>query len=401
MSYRYVVLGAGMQGTAVAYDMAKFGHAEQVILADLDLQIAKRAAERVNRLTQSKLAEAAKVDVKDHHALVRLLKDAHCVLSAVPYYFNVLIAKAAIEAKAHMCDLGGSTDVVFEQLKLDRRARKAGITIVPDCGLMPGMGNTLAVYGMNKLKRLGVHCKEVQIRCGGLPQKPKPPLFYKLVFNIEGLTKEYTGKANVLRDGKITQIDVLTELEEIEFPEPVGHCEAFITSGGTSTCPWTFEGKLEKYEYKTVRYPGHYEKIKAMADLGLLSTEPIKIGNAEVVPREVFHKVVAPRIAFPKDRDLVVLRVSCIGEAVAPRAKDEKRFEALLDVMDFYDEETGFSAMERTTGFAASIVAIMLARGKIKKGAIPLEKAIPADEFVAELSKHGIRLTETVKRPLL
>ncbi len=256
MGYRYVVLGAGMQGTASAYDMARFGEAEQIILADIDLRVAQRAATRVNRLTQRKLAKAAKVDVKDHNALVKLLKGANAVLSAVPYYFNVGIAKAAIEAKVNMCDLGGSTDIVFEQLKLDRRARKAGITIVPDCGLMPGMGNTLAVYGMNKLKRLGARCKEVQIRCGGLPQKPKPPLFYKLVFNIEGLTKEYTGKAYVLRGGKITRIEALTELEEIEFPEPVGCCEAFITSGGTSTCPWTFKGQLDRYEYKTVRYSG-------------------------------------------------------------------------------------------------------------------------------------------------
>jgi len=400
MKYRYVVLGAGRQGTAVAYDMAKFGEAQQIILADIDLRVAQRASHRVNRLTRKKLAEASKVDVKDHYALVRLLEGANCVLSAVPYYFNVGIAKAAIEAPTNMCDLGGSTDIVFEQLKLDRRAKKAGITIVSDCGLMPGMGNTLAVYGMSKLKRLGAQCKEVQIRCGGLPQKPKPPLFYKLVFSIEGLTKEYTGQAYVLRDGKITQIDALTELEEIEFPEPLGRCEAFITSGGTSTCPWTFEGQLDRYEYKTIRYPGHYERIKAMADLGLLSAEPIRLGDVEVVPREIFHKVVAPRIAFPNDKDLVVLRVSCIGEAVAPRAKDKKRFEVLLDVMDFYDESTGFSAMERTTGFAASIVAIMLAQGKIKKGAIPLERAIPADEFVKELAKRGIPLFETVKKPI-
>lgn len=401
MSYRYIVLGAGMQGTAVAYDMAKFGEAQQIILADIDLRVAQRAAHRVNRLTRKKLTKAAKVDVKDHQALVRLLKGSDVVLSAVPYYFNVGIAKAAIEARTNMCDLGGSTDIVFEQLKLDRQARRAGITIVPDCGLMPGMGNTLAVYGMSKLKRLGTRCKEVHIRCGGLPQKPKPPLFYKLVFNIEGLTKEYTGKAYVLRKGKITQIDALTELEEIELPEPLGRCEAFITSGGTSTCPWTFKGQLDRYEYKTVRYPGHYERIKAIADLGLLSTEPIRLGDVKVVPREIFHKVVAPRMAFPDDKDLVVLRVSCIGEAVAGRAEDKKRFEALLDVMDFYDEKTGFSAMERTTGFAASIVAIMLAQGKIEKGAVPLEKAIPAEEFVKELAHRGISLTETIKKPIM
>jgi lysine 6-dehydrogenase len=387
MAYKYAVLGSGMQGTACAYDMAKFGDASEVVLADVDLEKAQKASDRVNKLIGKNIATSAKLDVNNENALVDLLSGVDSFLSAVPYQFNVKVAKAAIKAKSSMCDLGGNTDVVRAEIALNEEAKNSGITIVPDCGLMPGMGNTLAVYGMSKLD----NCDEVQIRCGGLAQDPKGPLGYKLVFSIGGLTNEYFGKAFILRNGKVTEVDTFDELEEINFPHPVGKCEAFTTTGGTSTCPWTFEGKINTYEYKTVRYKGHYEKFKTMLDLGLLDTTPVKIGETEVSPRDVFHKVVAPKIDFPEDKDLVVLRTTCKGK------KDGKNIELTYDIMDFHDDVTGFTAMERTTAYPASIVAIMMAKGQTEKGSISLESAIPGDKFVEELKKRDIKLTETVR----
>ncbi len=389
MGYRYLVLGAGMQGTAAAYDLARFGEAEEVLLADVVLDRAKAAAERVNRLLGNEIARAAQVDVQDREMLVKTLERVDVALSAVPYRFNLAITEAAIAARTGLCDLGGNTSIVLKQLKLDPEAKKAGITVIPDCGLAPGMATTLAVYAMSRMERP----QEVRIWCGGLPQRPKPPLGYKLVFSIEGLTNEYFGKAYVLRDGKVQEVETFTELEEVEFPPPVGRCEAFITAGGTSTCPWTFAGKLQRYEYKTVRYPGHYEKVKVLLDLGLLDPEPVKVGEAWVSPRELFHRVVPPRIAFPDDPDLVVLRVSCRGE------EGGLPMEVQLDLMDFYDEATGFSAMERTTAFSAAIVAAMIAKG-LERGVVPLERAIPPGPFIAELKRRGFQLTETVTRPL-
>ncbi|MGQ9477871.1 MAG: saccharopine dehydrogenase family protein [Candidatus Bipolaricaulia bacterium] len=390
MGYRYLILGTGMQGTAAAYDFARFGEAETVVLADLDLERAEAAARRINRLTRGELARPARVDVTDERSLAQALRGVDAVLSAVPYRFNLEITKAAIAASVGMCDLGGNTELVLEQLKLDPQAKEAGVTIVPDCGLAPGMANTLAVYAMSRMERP----REVRIWCGGLPQNPKPPLGYKLVFSIEGLTNEYFGKAYILRDGRVTEGETFTELEEIEFPPPVGRCEAFITAGGSSTCPWTFAGKLKTYEYKTVRYPGHYEKVKTLLELGLLDPEPIEVEGARVSPRELFHKVVPPRLAFPEERDLVVLRVACRGEDQgAP-------IEIQLDLMEFHDEATGFSAMERTTAFPAAIVAEMVAKGELEHGVVPLERAVPPGPFVAELARRGFRLTETIRRPL-
>lgn len=382
MSYEYIVLGAGIQGTAIAYDMAKFGEASRVRLLDLNIEQAKKSSEKINQLLNTHTVEPGEINVKDEQSLKSAFKDADVCLSAVPYHLNPFIAKCAVETQTHFCDLGGNTDIVFKELELHEQALEAGVSVIPDCGLMPGMGNTLAAHGIQSLDE----CHDVQIRCGGLPQNPHPPLDYMLVFSIEGLTNEYFGEAVVLRDGKITKINTFEEHEILDLPEPLGKCEAFTTSGGTSTCPWTYEGKVKNFEYKTIRYPGHYEKFKLLLDLGLLDLAPVKVGEQEVVPRDVFHRVVTDKLTFPEEKDMVILRTTCTG------VKDGKHLSLEYTVMDYFDDETGFNAMSRTTGFPASIVAIMMAKGLSEKGAVPLEKSIPAGAFIEELKKRGVSI---------
>jgi lysine 6-dehydrogenase len=383
----FAVLGAGKQGTAAAYDALRFGNVEEVWMADANEAAACHAAERLRRLAPERASHifSAAVDAADSEALVEFLRPIHTLLSAVPYYMHPQVAVAAVASRTNMCDLGGNTGVALKVLALDEQSRQEGIVLIPDCGLAPGLVNTLAVYGMEGMDV----CREVQLRCGGLPQTPRPPLDYKLVFAISGLTVEYFGKAHVVRDGKVVEIDTFSELEEIEFPGPVGRCEAFVTSGGSSTAPLTFEGKIEKYEYKTVRYPGHYAKFKVIKDLGLLELDPIKVRGMEVVPREVFHQAAAPRIDFPEDRDLVVVRAWCRG------LKEGKEIVRQFDILDFHDEATGFSAMERTTGFSAAIVCQRIMDGHIAPGAHPLEQAVPGGAFVDALVQRGIPFTET------
>jgi lysine 6-dehydrogenase len=386
MSFTYAVLGAGRQGAAAAYDMIRFGDARAVVLADREGDLAAAAAERVNRLTGSTLASAARVDVTDYRELVVFLDPIDALLSAVPYAHNLEIARACVASRTHMCDLGGNTDVVWSQLALDAEARAEGISIVPDCGLQPGMGNTLAVYAMGEMS----DPEEVRIWVGGLAQEPRPPFDFLLTFNVEGLTNEYDEISIVLQDGARVALPAFEGLEEIEFPPPVGRCEAFLTTGGTSTCPWTFEGRLQTYVEKTVRYPGHMATFRAFRDLGLFGRQPVRAGAAAVAPRDLYHALLQSRIDYPEDRDLVVLRVRCDGEDLG-RAKS-----VTLDLMDFHDPATGFRAMERTTGWPAAIVAQMQARAQVEPGASPLERAVPPKPFLAELRKRGFELTETV-----
>ena len=387
MGYIYAVIGGGRQGTAAAYDMVKNGDAEKVLIGDIILNNSQKAAKRVNNLLNTNIVEAYQLDVNDQPALTDFLTGVDAFVSSVPYYNNLEIAKAAIQAKASMCDLGGNTDIVKEQLKLNSQAEKAGINIVPDCGQVPGMGTTLCVYAMSLLD----DPQEVFMWDGGLPQNPRPPFNYLLTFNMEGLTNEYAEPTYFLRNGKPIEIQPFEELEVIDFPEPIGRVEAFTTGGGTSTAPWTFEGKLKSYQNKTIRYPGHFNQLRAFWDLGLFDLNPINIEGQKIIPRKVFHKLLGPKVVFREDKDLVGIRVKCIGK------KNGKDSEVVLDLIDFYDEETGFTAMERTTGWDASIVAIMMAHGNIQKGAIPVELAIPGEDFVAELKKRGIEITIKIK----
>jgi lysine 6-dehydrogenase len=370
-----------LQGVAAAYDFGRFGEAERIVLADANPKVSTAAAARLNKLLQTTIFSSTQLDAKDETQVARLLKGVNVCLSAVPYHFNAALARIAVTAGCHFCDLGGNTDVVFEQHKLDDAAKKAGVTIAPDCGLAPGMANILAAFGIQKLKRP----QRAKIYVGGLPQNPKPPLGYSLFFNIEGLTNEYFGQSHILRNGNVTMVETFSELEELTFPEPVGKCEAFITYGGTSTCPWTFAGTLDEYFEKTVRYPGHYDKMKAIYDLGLLDLQPVQVDDMNVVPRKVFHAAAGPRLVSNDPKDVVVLRVVVEGE-------NEKM---VMELMDFYDDRTGFTAMQRTTGFGAAIVAIMLAKGEIPSGSVRLEEVVDAKKYIDEMGKRGFELKIT------
>ncbi len=391
MEYTYAVLGAGRQGTASAYDMARWGDAKKVILMDRELAVAEQSARRVNKLIGANIAQARQVDVTNLSALERGLQGVQAFVSAVPYYFNLDITRVAVSVKASMCDLGGNTDIARQQHGYNEQARQAGISIIPDCGQVPGMGSSLTVYTMGLLDEV----MDVYMWDGGIPQNPQPPFNYLLTFHVAGLTNEYAEPAIFLRNGKITEVEPMTELETVEFPDSVGTLEAFVAGGGTSTMPWTFEGKLRTLQNLTLRYPGHYRQLRAFWDLGLWDLQPVMIDKGPVVPREVFHALFEPKVTFPADaeksKDIVFVRVKAVGKQGGRLAS------AVVELEDRYDEQTGFTAMERTTGWDAAIVAEMMAHGVTPRGAGGVESFVPAVPFVNELKRRGFRIKETVE----
>jgi lysine 6-dehydrogenase len=387
MAYTYAILGAGRQGTAAAYDLACWGEAQRVILADINPQAAQSAAQRINRMLGAEIASATAVDVTDAASIQAVLAEVDGVVSAVPYYYNLELTRLAIQAGAHMVDLGGNTDIVRQQHALDAEARAAGVSIIPDCGQVPGMGTSLMLYTMSLLDE----AIDVFMWDGGLPQNPRPPFNYLLTFHIAGLTNEYAEPAIFLRDWKITTVEPMTELETVEFPAPIGKLEAFVAGGGTSTMPFTFQGKLRTLQNLTLRWPGHYQQLRAYWDLGLWSLEPIRVGEQTIVPRDVFHALFEPKVTFPGDKDMVLIRVKAVGE------KDGAPAQAILDLVDYYDETTGFTAMERTTGWDAAIILAMATRGQTPRGAGGVETFVPAGPFVDELRRRGFQITQRVE----
>jgi len=389
MAYTYGVIGGGRQGTAAAYDMAKFGDASKVLIGDVSLEVAQKSAARVNKLIGHEMAEAHQVDVTIHDQLKAFLDGVDSFLSAVPYWYNPTITRVAIEAHACMTDLGGNTDLVRKQIQLSPQAKQAGIAIIPDCGQVPGMGTSLSGYAMSLLDETD----EVMMWDGGNPLHPMPPFNYILTFNIAGLTNEYHGVANFIRNGKRVQVPTFLseDYETVEFPEPIGKMEAFVAGGGTSTMPWTFEGKLKTLWNKTLRWPGHFADWQAYMKAGLLETEPIEVQGVKVSPREVLHTLLDPKLrAKPGEPDLVIVRVLAKGK------KDGRPAQVLLDLIDRYDEATGFTAMERTTGWDGSIKAIMNAQGVTPRGVNPAELAVSGPLYASELRKRGFSLDKTM-----
>lgn len=384
MSYQYVVLGAGRQGVAIAYDLARNCEARRIVIADIDPDVARRAIERLQTLLPKSACEFFGVicDVSKPAEVAMTIAGADVAVSATSYRYNVALTEAAIAAHVHLCDLGGNTEVVRQQLVRHERAVDAAISIVPDCGLAPGLGNILAAHGIAQMDTP----THVQIRCGGLPQKPVGPLGYKLVFSFEGLINEYSGNGEFIRDGQRVDVPTLTELEEIDFGPPLGRCEAAVTSGGTSTCPQTYDGRLKSYDYKTVRYPGHFAIMRALFELGCLDRHVTLAGGDEYEPRSVFQPLMEHALAYPDVRDLVVLRTIVTGQDRGTACRRQ------YDLLDYHDEETGFSAMERTTGYPTAIVAYLQARKLIEPGARPLEVAVPTDAYMPELPRHDINV---------
>jgi lysine 6-dehydrogenase len=375
-----LVLGAGRMGLGAVHDLVNQPDVTGVTVADFDLSKAEAIAQRY-----AGRARAAQIDCADHSAVVALMRGHASAISCVNYWLNERLARAAIEAGTHFCDLGGNNDVVDAELALDAEARAAGVNIIPDCGLAPGMVAVLVAHQAQQFETAGKNIDEIHIRVGGLPQQPKPPLDYQLVFSVEGLINEYIEPARIIRDGKVTIVESMTELESLTFAEPFGEMEAFQTSGGTSTLVETFLGRAKNLDYKTIRYPGHCARFKTMIDLGLCSSEPIGVDGTAVKPRRLFGELLVKNL--PHDEpDAVLVRVETSGGGKRIR----------YDIIDRYDPETGLSAMMRTTAFPASIVALMMARNQTtSKGALPQERCIPADAFMEELAARKIEVVVT------
>ncbi len=377
---KVLVLGSGMMGSAMAYDLAHSDNVGQVNLADSDLRRAETAASR----SGSSKIKPLHLDVNNHDNVVRAMNGNDVAIGGVSYRCNVSLSKAAIEAGVHFCDLGGNDDVVEEQLALDGKAKERGITIIPNCGLAPGLANILAARGAEKFE--SVDC--IRMRVGGLPQHPVPPFNYQIVFSVEGLLNEYSGKSNVIRDFKLSKVDALTEVESINFPPPFGTLEAFHTSGGASLTPKMFEGKVRELDYKTIRYPGHCEKFRTLLDLGFGSNEPLSLGSNVLTERELFIELLKRKLP-QAGHDVVLMRVTIDG------TKAGKHQRLTFTMIDFYDETRNISAMMRGTAYPTSVIAQLLASGMIKKtGAITPEQCVPLDPLLIELNKRGMTITQ-------
>ena len=363
-----LIIGAGLMGRAIAYDLCKFSNFENISIIDKD----KKTLSSAEQFLQNKDVNFNLINLEKSEDIKNHFQKNDICISAIPYTFNSMLSRLAVETKTHFLDLGGNNTVVSRQKTLSKEAEKNDVTIIPDCGLAPGMTSVIV---RDLVETLG-NVKYVKIRVGGLPIKPKPPLNYQIVFSPNGLVNEYVEDAIVLKNGKIIQKKSMTELEEITFPEPFGKMEAFVTSGGCSTLPYTYRDKIEYLDYKTVRYLGHCKEFKP-----LLNIKP------RVRLIEYLHRNLPTN-----QKDVVLVKV------LSKSSKEKNNVELDYSIIDYYDEENNITSMMRTTAFPTSIIAQLIEQNKInKRGVFCSEEIVEPNSFFKELEKRNIIINKDFK----
>ena len=383
---KYCILGTGRQGTAALYDILLYAKPSSILLVDSCKESLETCVKKVKKVTNDNVnfnCEVVDINNKDH--LINLLKAYDIFLSSVPYQFNLMLTDVAIKSKTSMVDLGGHTHNVIKQLQFHNQAIDNGISIVPDCGMGPGMNISMALLAMEHFDKP----KDVYIWDGGLPKNPKPPWNYSLFFNIKGLTNEYDGNAFFLKNGKVKEVSCFEGFEELEF-DNIGKLEAVVTSGGLSTMPWTYENILNTLENKTLRYAGHWELMKSYRQLGLFNEKKILYKGIKISPRDFYHFLLEPILSTKDHNDICIMRTEAYG--VLNNSNSGVRFE----VIEEYDSNSGLMAMEKWTGWHASIVMQKIMDGSIKPGAYPIEKSLTGKAFYEASKKRGYKIKKTI-----
>ena len=383
----FAVLGLGLMGKAICYDLLNFTVDNMVYGFELSEERIEQVEEEFSsfkdRFSGRKLDLQINETVENESLVSELKKlDVKVVFGAIDYKFNEYLTKVCITAGCSFLDLGGNPDIVQKQQKLYKEAEQANVTIIPDLGLAPGMADIIAASIMEKMSSV----EQCHIRVGGLPQNPKTILKYQQVFSIRGLTNEYLEDCIVIRDGKVTTVGGLTELEELTFPEPWGKLEAFQTSGGTSNLPQIYNGKIKELTYKTIRFPGHCQFFKFLKDFELLESN--KFLGSKFSPREVIEYFLVKHLPR-NDPDAVLVRITVTG------IKNGKKIKITSDLIDLYDSESNYSSMARTTAFPTSIIGQMIMNKTIHtQGVLYGEINVPYSLFKEELAKRKINFSE-------
>jgi len=379
------VLGSGLMGKEAARDLVASEGVSKVGLADIDFERANQIREQLN---SSKLT-AYQVNAADEEELADYMREFDVIINALFYSFNETVAKTAIKVGVSSIDLGGHIGNVTDKvLSMNDAAEKAGVTLIPDLGVAPGMINILSGYGAGKLDQT----KSIKLFVGGIPVRPDPPLEYNHVFSMEGLFDHYTDPALIIRNGTKQKVSALSEVEKIYF-DKFGPLEAFHTSGGTSTLSHSYPN-LETLEYKTIRYPGHAEKFKLLVDLNLTKEDyRVDVDGQQVNPRDVLLKVLDPIVELGDKDDAVLLRVVVSG------IKDGEPTSFEYEMITYKDRENQVTAMARATANTISTVAQLIGNGTIsKKGVHPPEQIVPGDVYMKEMGKRDVYIYEIEKK---
>ena len=351
---KVIILGAGLVGGPMAIDLQK-DKEFKITIADIN-------KERLDFLAGNTGIKTIQHDLADKAALKKLVSGYDLVLSAVPGFMGFETLKTLIEAGKDVIDIAFFPE---DLLELDELAKSKNVRVISDIGVAPGMSNILSAYAVSQLDK----AESIKIYVGGLPKKRSLPWEYKAVFSPIDVIEEYTRPARFVENDKIITKEPLTDPEFLEFDQ-VGTLEAFNSDGlrsliKTIDCPNMIE--------KTLRYPGHIDKIKVLKESGFFDEKEISIQGNKIRPIDFTTSVLFPKWKLePGESDLTVMKIIVSG------IKNDRAQTIQYDLYDEYDPESGIHSMARTTGYTATTALRMMAKGLYTR------KGVSAPEFIGE-----------------
>ncbi len=369
-----LVLGGGLVGRVIAHDLARE--------PDLNVTVADRGEQALARLSAESLA-AVSLDLTDDAAVRRAVAGADVVVGAAPGHMGFRLLKLVIEAGKPYADIAFMPE---DALALDGLAKQRGVTAVVDCGVAPGLSNLLCGRAEHEMDAV----ESMLILVGGLPKDRVWPYEYRVVFSAVDVIEEYTRPARWVEHGALVTKPALTDIELVDLPR-VGTVEAFNTDGLRSIAATLHAPNMTE---KTLRWPGHAEKMRLLRETGFLSEQPIDAGGTRVRPYDVTTRLLFDAWRMkPGDVDLTVMRVRATGTSGG------RRVTWTWDLYDEADPATGYHSMARTTGFPCAAAARMLARGELAcPGVQPPERLAGDDRFFGgvmdALQQRGVIVTK-------
>ena len=368
-----VVLGAGRVGGAMALDLAK----------DFKVTVADRSEHALARLHSDALSTRL-ADLAHPAGVRQAVADADLVVGAVPGFMGFATAKAVLEAGKPLVDISFFDEDCFE---LDELAKRQNLTALVDCGIAPGCGNLI----LGDLSRQWDRITRFECLVGGLPVERTWPYEYKAGFSPVDVIEEYTRPARYVEGGQVVTMPALSEPELIDF-KGLGTLESFNTDGLRSIIK-SFP-QVPDMKEKTLRYPGHIEKMRMLRESGFFRKEKVSVGGVEISPLELTTALLFP-LWFMKegDEDFTVMRVTVEGEKHGQAIRKE------WNMLDRYDPATKTTSMARSTGYTCTAAVRLVAKGGFtRKGISPPEvvgQEPGAWSFIREeLAKRGVVFTE-------
>lgn len=383
---KFLVLGAGKMGVALARDLISSSPKNWVTLVDVNSDHLKKAQ---NFIRSERLITLQR-NVEDSAQMDELFQGHDVAVAALLHKHSLMALEAAVRNGVHLVDVVGEKPL--ERLAYGNKAEEKNITVIPGCGLAPGIDNICVGRGVRLLEET----ERAIIYVGGNPLKPKPPLKYNVLYAAESLLSFYQRKAFVLRKGRVKEVEPLSGIETVSFPPPFLNMECFYTDG-LSSLLYSMKGKIKKeLAEKTVRYPGHARVVKMLKRCGFFSREPIQVGKQKVIPLEFTAAFLESKYALGEEGDVTLMRVEVSGK------KSGESRTHVFELLDFYDPETRTTSMARSTAFPASIAAQMIASGEIsQRGVVFPEDVFQGSlfkPFVRELKKRGIAIKHRVEK---